>query len=171
MSAAFRRKIPAKKISVDEARNKVLTLCSRAEQCPDDIRSKLLSWGIARDETETIINWLTERRFLDEARFAKVYARDKAVYSGWGKIKIKAALATKKIPSTIISDALDEAIDDEQYHAQMLKAAKAKARGLDLSDYSDRHKLMMHLRAKGYEPSLIIHLMESVILKNDRLQW
>ncbi len=50
--------------------------------------SKLSLWGIENDDAEKIIEILIKENFINEARFAAAFVRDKFKYNKWGKIKI-----------------------------------------------------------------------------------
>lgn len=129
-------------------------LCARAEHCTSEIRDKLRKLGISSADSEAIITYLQDNRYIDDNRFAAAFTRDKIRFSGWGKLKVRAALAMKRIDSSIIREAADE-IDEEVYQEAAMKAAETKSRGLDLSSYDDRTRLFRHLASRGFEPSLI----------------
>lgn len=71
-----------------------------------------------------------------------------------GRRKIRAGLAAKGITGKEAADALAQ-IDEDEYAEAALKAARAKARNLDLNDYGERMKLFRHLASRGYEPEAI----------------
>lgn len=146
--------IKKKQITPDAARLKMADLCARSEQCEYDIRQKLRKMCIPVSEIDNIIEFLIERRFIDDARFAKSFTNDKIRFSCWGKNKIRMALRMKRIPSCIISEAFED-INEDDYNDALWKAAKSKAKSLDLLDYNDRAKLYRHLLSRGYESSLI----------------
>ena len=85
--------------------DRMMVLCSKREYCESDIRKKL-SQAMAKDDGESdiasdiraadeIIIALKKDRFLDDRRYAEAFARDKSSISGWGKVKIRHALAAK----------------------------------------------------------------------------
>lgn len=129
-------------------------LCARTEQCSADLRGKMLRAGLGRDAIERILEKLKERKFLDEARFARAYARDKARFSGWGIMKIRQGLAAKRIPSDLIDEGI-AAIDRHGYIEALKRSALSKARQLDMSTPDGAQKLFRHLATRGYETSLI----------------
>lgn len=129
-------------------------LCSKSEQCSSDIRLKLRKAGLNQTATEEIMNFLIENKFISDSRYAKAYAADKVRFSAWGKRKIRAYLASKKIPAEFITEAL-EYIDEKDYEEAVFRAAKAKASSLDLSDREDLQKLYRHLLSRGFESTYI----------------
>ena len=129
-------------------------LCARSEQCTFDISTKLFKAGLPRDKREEIIEYLTENRYLDDARFARSFASYKVRFAAWGKRKIRMALAAKRIPSDFISEALD-LIDDDDYLDAITRVADSKKRDLDMSDRQDVAKLYNHLLSRGFESDMI----------------
>lgn len=131
---------------------RMAALCARSEQCRSDIDRKLRRAGLSDTDSRKLTDRLAADRFIDDRRFAGSFARDKVRFSGWGKLKIRMALAAKRIDSDIIAEALDS-IPAEDYRKALVSAATIKARTLDLADYSDRGRLLRHLAARGFEPS------------------
>ena len=153
--------IRKKPITKEAALLKMADLCARGEHCAFEIREKLRKMQLAASDANEIVEYLEENRYIDDSRFARAFARDKVKFSGWGKNKIRMALAMKRIPSAEISLALEE-IDPEEYMAVAVNAAKAKARNLDLSDYNDKGKLYRHLASRGFEGSVISKAIQSI---------
>lgn len=138
----------------EEMLERMAALCARSEQCEYDIRQKLFKAQIAPGEADRIIARLREGRFIDDVRFARSFASYKVRFSAWGRYKIRMALAAKRIPAAAISEAL-EAIDPTDYRDACRRAARAKARGLDLTSRDDRLKLFRHLQSRGFESDII----------------
>lgn len=146
--------IRRKSLTKDAALLRMADLCARSERCSSEIREKLRKLMLPASMADEIIDYLEENRYIDNLRFAKAFARDKVRFSGWGRNKIRMALAVKRISSSEVSEALDE-IDEDEYLLALAKAAEAKARNLDLADYEERAKLYRHLVARGFESNLI----------------
>lgn len=137
------------------------SLCARSEQCEADIRKKLSARLPNSADVEEIIGFLKREKFLDNARYARAFASDKARFSGWGRNKIRMALAAKRISSDIISEAL-EYVDPEEYESKAFAAGRAKSRSLNLSQREDAAKLYRHLLARGYESSLAMKVLHEL---------
>ncbi len=146
--------IRRKPLTKDAALLRMADLCARSEHCSSEIREKLRKLMLPASVADEIIDYLEENRYIDNLRFAKAFARDKVRFSGWGRNKIRMALAVKRISSSEVSEALDE-LDEDEYLLALAKAAEAKARNLDLADYEERAKLYRHLVARGFESNLI----------------
>ncbi len=143
-----------KPISEDQARVKLADLCARSEQCEGDLVKKLRTWGLTTGQSANVIDYLKRERFLDNARYARAFARDKARFSRWGRRKIAMALRMKMVSTADIQQGLDS-IEEEDYLEALHLAAEVKARSLDLSIPADRQKLYAHLISRGYESALV----------------
>ena len=140
-------------------------LCAGAEQCAADIRAKILRQGFSSEETEAMIRYLQENRYLDDARYARAYAVDKVRFSGWGRMKVRMGLRAKGMGDSVITQAL-EYIPEADYEEALGKVMAAKARSLDLSDVRDRQKLYRHMASRGFESQKIITAMRASIRKS-----
>lgn len=148
--------------TADEMLVKMAGLCAGAEQCSADIRGKVLGKGFSSEEADRIVGYLVKNRYIDDARFARAYAADKARFSGWGRIKIRMYLKHKGFSESLIREALDY-IDENVYAESLQKALMSKARNLDLKEIGDRQKLYRHLASRGFESSLIVAAMRNFI--------
>ena len=149
-------------MTVKEAYSRAATLCSKSEKCIADIRQKLYDWQLDADCHEEVIEALVEHKYIDEERYARYFARDKYRFNTWGKIKIRHHLSYKKIPSSLIDQALAE-IDEEDYMAGLRHALEVKKRSLRSSnDYDGRQKLMRFAAGRGFSMDEIQHALENL---------
>lgn len=153
-----RRKAP---LSAEAALLRMADLCARSEQCEGDVMRKLEGFGLGRREAEDVLAELIERKFVDNARFARAYANDKVRFAGWGRRKIAAGLMAKRVSSADVREAL-QGIDAGEYAEAVDRAARAKARGLDLEDPAERMKLLRHLASRGFEAGVCYGKIEEL---------
>lgn len=139
------------------------TLCAKAEHCVSELADRLYRWGIADTDRSRIIESLIERRFVDNERFAHAYVRDKYRFSRWGRRKILAGLAAKRIDRSIALSALSDEIDPDEYFATLCRLAAAYiGRMATPLDYESTVKLHRRLSAAGYESALITRALKSM---------
>lgn len=142
-----------KPIDEESAKLKMAGLCARAEQCSFDISQKLFRMGLSSEARNRIIEFLEEKEFLDDYRFARSYARDKCRFSGWGPYKIRQGLSVKRVGSEAIAEAL-ESVEDKDWEEALARAAATKVKNLDLigeEAKQNRVKLMKFLLGRGFE--------------------
>lgn len=137
-------------------------LCSRSEQCSSDISAKLRRAGLNASQSDEILRFLIENRFVSDERFARQFAGYKTRYAGWGRYKTIQALRAKRIDSKLIDNAISE-IDPADYEAALTKALNTKAKSLDLTRKEGAVKLYRHLIGRGFESSLVVPAIKELI--------
>jgi len=148
-----------KPISPEAAQIRAEELCARGEHSSGEIREKLLKWGIAPDEAVGIVATMIKTGFIDDARFARAYVRDKIEFSHWGKRKIALGLYQKRVAREIINSALEE-VDDKRYIENLRYAISAKKRTIAEPDtYDGRTKLFRFAVSRGFETSLVATIL------------
>ena len=105
--------------SLDELRHKAEAYCAGAEHCSYEVSSKLQQWGANAEAIASIIAHLKSQRYIDDERYCRAFAHDKLLYQGWGRMKIRAQLLIKHLPSAFIEQALAEM--DEQTYQEVLR--------------------------------------------------
>ena len=109
-----------------------------------EVREKLYSFGLHRNEVDEIISTLITENYLNEERFAVHFAGGKFRMKQWGKIKIKQALKNKQVSGYCISKALKE-IDNNEYRKTFFKLAEQKLKTLKTRS-SNNTKSYFHLK-------------------------
>ena len=117
-------KRPGAPMTSSQALERLARLCAASEHSRQEVVDRAVSWGLATSEAQQVADRLVAERFVDDARFAPLFVRDKARLSGWGPVKIKMQLRAKGVADDIATDALD-AIDSEEWH-EILKHALAQ---------------------------------------------
>lgn len=125
-------------------------LCSKAEYCEADIYRKALKAldGDAQAAAKVLAS-LKEDRYVDNARYAAAFARDKANFQGWGQVKIRFQLRAKGVSEADITQALQE-IEPAKAEEKMEKVLAAKAKTLQ-GDPQFRLKLLKFGLTRGYD--------------------
>lgn len=137
---------------MDTARclSRLQKLCSKAEYCRADMYRKALK-DLEGDEeaAQKVVETLVAEKYVDDARFASAFAREKASLQGWGPVKIRFQLRGKGVPESVIAAALEE-IEPEKADARLEKLLSAKARTLE-GDPQFRLKLLKFALSRGYD--------------------
>ena len=125
-------------------------LCSKAEYCRADVYRKALK-DLEGDVEAAgkVVGQLVADKYVDDARYASAYAREKAGLQGWGPVKIRFQLRAKGVSDADIASALQE-IEPEKADARLEKLLAAKARTLE-GDPQFRLKLLKFALSRGYE--------------------
>jgi regulatory protein len=144
------------------ALNKAMAECSRREFCSEDIRKKLVEWGVENNDAEKIIGVLIREKFIDESRYASAFVRDKFKYNKWGKVKIAAHLRAKKLSSDLIKSALDS-IEDELYNRFLRELIESHRLSVKAKNKFDlKAKLLRYGLSKGFESNLLYDILNEI---------
>jgi regulatory protein len=140
-----------KQITEPEMLHRMAAYCSTAERCIQDVQTKIKAAGLPAEAAERVITQLQEKKFIDEARFARSFVNDKLRFNGWGRIKIAYELSRKNIPPAIRSDALEN-IDETIYLDGLMALLKGKKK--TVRGQNEREVYMKLLRfavGRGFE--------------------
>ena len=156
---------PRQPVAPEQAYERLADACSRAEYCTHELREKLRRMGVGGADADRVLERLALERYVDDARFARAFVRQKAGYCRWGRRKIAYALARKRIDRATVADALAE-IEPDAYAAALrgLLQAKLRSGGADmLQSYEGRTKLFRYAAGRGYEADAIAAAIRSLM--------
>ena len=145
-----------------EALTRAQSICSRQEQCRQDIFIKLGKWGLNESDALKIIKQLEKDSFIDEMRYAVSFVQDKMKFNKWGRIKISWMLRQKNIPDDIIDQALDQ-IDKDEYEILLESELIKKMRTLKSGDqYNKKRKLIQFASQRGFENETVYKIINNL---------
>lgn len=148
---------------VKEVLVKITRLCSRSEQCSNEIRKKIINAGVEEDLADEMVQSLIEENYLNDERYVKAYVADKFKFNKWGKIKMRHYLRLKGLPDEVIAIGLDE-IDKEKYKAVLIKTMKDKAKTIKKKNkFEKMGQIIRFTQNRGFEPELIHRYMNLVL--------
>lgn len=137
--------------SATQALQSLMRLCSRAEKSSGDALRLMRTWNVPEGERQGVLDKLIELRFIDDARYAEAYTREKSNIAGWGAKKIEFQLRQKGINKEIISKAISS-VDTTQQEEQLTKKLERKLHTTKANNsYELRGKLLRYALSMGYE--------------------
>ena len=75
----------------EQALAALMRLCARAERSEEDARRLMTRWGVAPADRERVLERLRRDRFIDDARYAEAFVREKINLSGWDRARARCA--------------------------------------------------------------------------------
>jgi len=152
-------------ITTEQALDKAMSYCSRAEHCTFEVKEKLSAWGINEQESkEQIIKKLKKEQYIDDTRYASSFIHEKITYNRWGRIKIATQLRSKKIEESIYRPLLQN-IDRETYTNNLNLLLERKWSSIKgKNNYERKQKLIRFVLGKGYELNIAIEHIEKKAL-------
>lgn len=147
----------------EKALNIIAGQCSKKEYCSKEVREKLGKWEIQEKDIEKIMSFLSQHKFIDDSRFARIYAEDKFRFNHWGKQKIAMMLHQKGIATDLISEAL-ATLNTTDYQNSCLEILKQKQRNLpEQPIYQLRAKLTRFALGRGFDFDTINRCLEEIL--------
>ncbi len=145
-----------RRTSPEKAMQKLKHYCGYQERSHLEVKQKLYSLGLMKKEVEELISRLIEEGYLNEERFAILFASGKLRLKGWGRQKIRFELRQRGISEFCITKAL-KSIDESEYIAGFNRSAEKKWHSLrtEKNIFARKNKWQQYLHQKGFEPALI----------------
>lgn len=150
-------------LTAEKALRRLEMQCVKSEQCEREALDRMHRWGLSADVAVQVLGSLKARGFIDNARYAEAFVRDKYRFQRWGRRKLAYALSMKGI-SRSDADGAMERIDEGEYRRILgaLLGARAKAMGGVARTYEGRTKLFRMAVSRGYEPELVADILRSM---------
>jgi regulatory protein len=139
---------------------KAQSYCAYQDRCSAEVIQKLHDWGVNDARIPKLLESLTDDKFLDDKRFAESFVSSKFRLKHWGRNKIAYELRLKKIPSGLISLALETIDTDEYINTLQTLITKKSKEVKDPDAYRKKQKLARYLISKGFESELVFEIMK-----------
>jgi regulatory protein len=134
--------------------------CAYQERCSSEVFQKLSNLGIDKPQQQTIMDTLINEGYIDDQRFAVVYAQGKFKNNHWGRIKIFLELTRRGIPNNMIKQAI-EGINEEDYNTVLQSLIDKKMQTLkEKKARQIEEKTAYFCSGKGFEPELVWKLIK-----------
>lgn len=104
---------------------------------------------------EPVLERLTERGYVDDERFARLWVENRSVRKGISQKKLRLELQTKGISQDIIEACLSEGVRNEREELEKVILKKAKK-------YPDEQKLIQYLLRQGFNYSDVLDVLSTV---------
>lgn len=151
----------------EQALQSLMTLCAKAERSSGDARRLMARWRVDPSRREEVLNKLIASKFIDDARYAAAYVREKSRLGGWGRHKIRTALMAKGIARETTDEALRQ-IDPESAHDKLQELLRRKARTTHAATPRQlREKLMRYGLGRGFDYERIAEVVNEILKSND----
>lgn len=142
-------------VAPDQITQKACKYCAYQERSQQEVRDKLYSWGLHKEDVEQTIAVLVTEGYINEERFAIAYAGGKFRMKQWGKVKIKRALQQKKVSPYCIKKALAEIGNNDYRFAvrKLIASHEKKIKGNN--PLKKKYQIAQYLIGKGFETELV----------------
>lgn len=132
---------------------------AKREYSEQELRQKLLNRGADETAIATVLSFLKEKHYLDDARYAAAYVRDRREFRPCGIAVLKRDLTAKGVAPELIAIAIEAEYDEEQQR-DALRRLLRKAAALAPYENDDemkkyKAKIIRRMLSKGFSQSMI----------------
>lgn len=122
--------------------------------------------AVEPQDLEWVIERLTAQGYLDDAQFARQFARARMVGGGVSRRRLQDELLRRGVGREVAAEAIDETLDDAQLdeYTAARDAARKRLRSLGVLERGVlRRRLYGFLARRGYEPDVVHRVMREVL--------
>ena len=145
-----------------KAKNKALSILSKASQSEKQIRQKLAK-DYEEDTIDRVIEFLQKYKFVDDEDLASRIVNTNVNLNKYGKNKIKQNLYNKGIDSEDISHAISNIDSNVEFENAMYLAKKRYERIKNEDKRKIYQKLSQHLAYKGFGYDTIKSVLNKIL--------
>lgn len=145
--------------------DQALTLLGFRARSVAELRRKLLQKGADAAELEDVLEKLRDQKLLDDADFARQFARRKLTGAGASRRRITQELGRKGIRRALADEAIRELSEEDDLDpiAAAQRVAEKKWKSLaKLDDFTRRRRLYAFLARRGFDPDEIRAMMKEL---------
>ena len=137
-----------------KAKNKALSILSKASQSEKQIRQKLAK-DYEEDTIDKVIEFLQKYKFVDDEDLASRIVNTNVNLNKYGKNKIKQNLYNKGIDKNIIETTIDDIDTDKEFENALYLGKKRYERLKNEDPRKAYQKIGNHLAYKGFNYDII----------------
>lgn len=147
-----------------QALQSLMRMCARSERSSGDALRLMKRWGLADDDARKVLSRLQAERFIDDARYAEAFVRDKLNLSGWGAYKIKMALRAKGVSKEVIDEVVVPMLDATDMTERLEEMMRRRMRTLKYnSAYDAKTKLIRFAASRGYDIEVAVECASKIV--------
>ena len=145
--------------------DRALNLLAVRARSSSELARALVRKGEERPHVDWAVARLIEQGLLDDAAFARSFARAKVVGGKQSRRRVQQELARKGVSRTLSNDAIDTVFEEEAVDQRAIveEAARKKLRSLTgLDPVVQRRRLYGYLARRGYEIDDIRSVLDAI---------
>jgi regulatory protein len=139
---------------IERALADALRYLNRRERTVAEIRRHLRAHGTADEAIEAVVERLAEQGYLDDARYARLFAEDKRSLEQWGSERIRQALLERGVDRELV----ERAVSDRPWPGELEQALSLLKRRFAVAplERRERDRALGLLLRRGYDPELAL---------------
>ena len=156
--------MPDNSQELKNAKKYALLLLKFRPRSINEFRGKLKRHGFQEDVIEELVNDFKNRGLLDDAKFAELWAFDRANLKSIGKIKLEAELEAKGLDKIDIEKGLSVlAREVDEYDSARALAEKRTSRLAGLDKITKKRRLFAFLQRHGFSSDVSVKVTKEMV--------
>lgn len=141
--------------------NYALYLLKLRDRSVGEIKKKMREHKFNESEIEEIVQFLIEKKFLDDEKFANNYIRNQLLLKPQGKYRLEMKLKQLLVPEEIIKKVLQSITENSEKEQARELAERWIVKHHSLS-YEGRDKLARFLCSRGFSWDVVKEAIDSI---------
>jgi regulatory protein len=137
-----------------KAYNGLLNFIGFRERCEHEVHEWLYKHGYS-DLEEELVERLKASNYLNDQRFTELFIKDHVRLKGWGPVRIRHVLRSKRIAPELIEAALENIRDVFDFQEMAAKLARQKYQSCSNPTLKDKKRIWAFLQRRGFESAAI----------------
>jgi regulatory protein len=145
----------------EKARQRAFRLLALRARSEKELRAKLTEKDFDDETVDLVVGEFYGLKYLDDASFARQWARNLAVNRLQGNRRIETSLREKGIPADAARQAIAAVREEmsEEEAVRRIVRKKMKGREAPAFDEKEKRRLVHSLMGKGFPPGLIFKIL------------
>jgi regulatory protein len=140
---------------------------NRRERTYGEMRAHLIGRGFDSPTVDAALDDLREHGYVDDARFARMFAEDKRALEQWGSERIERALLARGVDRELAAAAVND--HDPEAEADRARELLERRFRSPPADARDRDRALGILLRKGFDGELALDAIASYARESRRL--
>ena len=151
------------KSNLSLAQDYALRLLGYRERSRREVQARMERKGFQREVIEKVLRYLESQKYLDDRRFAELWARDR-LRRGYGKGWVMLQLRGKGVKEEIIDEVVKKTYSSVDEIGMALDLVKRKGYNLEwVKDQRVARRVWEFLRRRGFSFSIIREVMSRIL--------
>ncbi|HHY47348.1 MAG TPA: regulatory protein RecX [Firmicutes bacterium] len=149
---------------VSKGVDRALRLLEKRPRTKHEIRMKLFNAGCPQDAIVRVLERLEQLGYIDDVRFARDWAQERAELKGLGKRRVRFELLSKGIASELADQAIYDVfstIDEDDMARRVAERRLPCYR--DLDPVTKRRRLVLYLARRGFDFSTAERVVQELV--------
>jgi regulatory protein len=165
---------PVRKLAAEELFEYAVGCLGRRAYSSEDLRARLRLRAAHPADVEAAIARLKDVGYLDDARYAESFARNRAENDGFGRMRVLRDLRGRRVPAKVAESAVQQVFEDkseseliESFIDRRMPALRASGK---VEDERELARAWRRLRVAGFSSGAALAALKNLAAHPERIE-